>query len=68
MTNEVISVDGMTCQHCKMTVEKAVSALTGVRGAEVDLESKNVSVDFDGDAVDRGRIEEAIKTAGYTVV
>ena len=42
------TVKGMTCDHCKATVEGAVKALGGVKAAEANLDSKIVSVDHDG--------------------
>lgn len=36
MTEEVLKVQGMSCNHCKMAVEKAVKNLPGVSAAEVE--------------------------------
>ncbi|MEJ7422787.1 cation transporter, partial [Staphylococcus haemolyticus] len=30
MTNEVINVEGMSCDHCKHSIEKALNGLDGV--------------------------------------
>ena len=46
MTNQVIQVDGMSCEHCKSAVENALTALSGVDQAEVNLEAGNVTVDL----------------------
>lgn len=59
-------VEGMTCNHCKMRVEKAVSGVEGVTNAQVSLEDKKV--DFDGDPSVIDQVKEAIKDAGYEVV
>jgi len=34
---KVIKVSGMTCEHCKARVEKALSSVDGVKSAKVDL-------------------------------
>lgn len=39
-----ISVYGMTCNHCKMNVEKNLMKLTGIKTAVVDLASKTVTI------------------------
>jgi copper chaperone CopZ len=30
LTNEVINVEGMSCDHCKHSIEKALNGLDGV--------------------------------------
>ena len=39
-----MKIDGMKCNHCKMSVEKALCAVPGVTGAEVDLEAKTATI------------------------
>lgn len=64
---QVIRVDGMTCGHCKQSVEGALSKLDGVKSAAVDLENKNVTVDFDDNKVSVSDMETAIEDQGYDV-
>lgn len=59
-------IEGMTCNHCKMRVEKAVKAVDGVESAEVNLEDKKVLVELNKE-VDN-QIKEAITEAGYEVI
>jgi copper chaperone len=68
MTTEVIKVEGMTCGHCKMAVERALSSLKGVSSAEVDLSNNTVSVRYDETNVGRDQFAEAIEAEGYSVV
>lgn len=45
MTNNPrFRVDGMTCQHCKAAVEKALLEVPGVDHVEVDLRNGTASV------------------------
>jgi copper ion binding protein len=60
------TVKGMSCEHCKATIEGAVKALGGVTTAEANLETKIVSVDHEAGVAD-ARIREAIENAGYAV-
>lgn len=60
-----IKVEGMTCNHCKDNVEKAVAGVEGVKSAVVDLEKKTVGVEGDFNLADA---EKAIEKNGYKVV
>jgi copper chaperone len=68
MTSKIINVEGMSCDHCKMAVTKAVSALEGVSAVEVSLENKTVSVDFEEERLPIDAIKQAIEGQGYDVV
>ncbi|MFT3876089.1 MAG: heavy metal-associated domain-containing protein [Propioniciclava sp.] len=61
------TVTGMTCSHCTSAVTEEVSAIPGVTGVEVDLDSGALTVTSDA-PVDFDRIVEAVAEAGdYTV-
>ncbi|GAB6886530.1 copper chaperone CopZ [Desulfothermus okinawensis JCM 13304] len=68
MAKLVIGVEGMSCNHCKMAVEKALKTLDGVKEAVVSLENKNAEVEYDEDVVDVEKLKKAIKDAGYQPV
>ena len=51
MINKVIKVDGMSCEHCKNTIESALAKINGVRTAEVDLDKNEVRVDYNDELV-----------------
>ncbi|WP_297046030.1 heavy-metal-associated domain-containing protein [uncultured Desulfovibrio sp.] len=42
-----IKVNGMHCANCKDSVEKAVSAIPGVKSAKVDLDKKELYYEED---------------------
>ncbi len=58
-----LSVPGMTCGHCKASVEREVSALVGVEAIDVDLDTKVVRVH--GVDLDRDALVAAIDEAGF---
>jgi copper chaperone len=64
MSQTILKVEGMTCTHCKLRVEKALQVVSGVESVKVDLESNEALVT--GDA-ERTRLIKAIEDAGYTV-
>ncbi len=45
------SVTGMSCTACSSHVERAVSALAGVRSVSVDLMQNRMTVDYDENAL-----------------
>ena len=61
---KTLSIDGMHCEHCAASVEKAVSAVAGVSGAKVNLKKKNVTVSMD-QPVDNALLAKAIEEAGF---
>ncbi len=61
-----ISVEGMMCNHCAAHVERALTALRGVKSAKVDLSAGNVTVTSAG--VDEQKLRDAISAAGYRTV
>lgn len=65
---KVISVQGMTCNHCKMSVEGALKKLSGVTSAVVSLDQKNVTVTYNENEVSFDQMKEAIEDQGYDVV
>ncbi|MEN6325244.1 MAG: cation transporter [Syntrophomonas sp.] len=65
MSKTVLKVEGMTCNHCKMAVEKALKGVAGVTGAEVDLAKKEAVVDG---AADKSAMIKAVDQAGFKVV
>ena len=67
MINKVIKVDGMSCDHCKNTIESALAKINGVRTAEVDLDKNEVRVDYNDELVSTKDLHDAIEDQGYDV-
>ncbi|MHB1676247.1 MAG: CopZ family metallochaperone [Sulfuriferula sp.] len=62
MHETILQVSGMTCNHCVMSVTKALQKMPGIESAQVDL--------VKGEAVVRGNVQAeamvaAVKAAGY---
>ncbi len=66
MEKIVLNVDGMSCGHCKASVEKSVSKIEGVASVEADLDAKTATVELHA-PVDLQRIKDAITDAGFEV-
>ena len=60
------TVEGMTCGHCRTAVINEVLQVAGVKGADVDLDRKQLKVA--GESFEDAAIEAAVDEAGYTLV
>jgi len=65
ITKETIKVEGMSCGHCEMRVKKAVEAVEGVRKAEVNLQNKQLTVEFEEGKTDLKKVKAAVREVGY---
>ena len=63
----VIKVEGMSCQHCVNSINKAIGELKGVDKVAVDLKAKTVSVDYNQEQLELDQIKEVIEDQGYEV-
>ncbi|WP_047982411.1 copper chaperone CopZ [Ornithinibacillus contaminans] len=68
MQTLTLDVRGMTCGHCKMSVEGALNEVEGVSNVEVDLTTGNVTVSYDESKVTLESLRNAIEDQGYDVV
>lgn len=66
MTEIKLEVPDISCDHCKNSIEGAVSALDGVATVEVSVADKTVDVAFAGEVTDSD-IVAAIEDQGYEV-
>lgn len=67
MPSETISVPEIHCDHCKMSIESALTPLPGVDLATVDVPNATVTVNYDETAISREDIVSAIVEQGYEV-
>lgn len=63
----VLKVKGMSCQHCVMSVTKALGKLEGIQNVQVDLQKGEVRFE-NTKSVTSDRIGKAIEEAGYEVI
>jgi Cu+-exporting ATPase len=63
---KTLKIEGMTCNHCSMRVEKALNAIPGVQ-AKVDLASNTATVTA-AEGVSDAKLDAAVEDAGYKVV
>jgi mercuric ion binding protein len=60
-----LSVPGMNCAACPITVKKALTQVPGVSKAEVSLETRQARVTFDDAKTNVEALTRATRDAGY---
>lgn len=60
-----LSVSGMTCAACPITVKKALTKVPGVTRAEVDIEQRRAIVTYDDARTSPVDLAKAVADAGY---
>lgn len=68
MAKDIIHVDGMSCEHCVNAITKAVSALPGVSGVDVNLSGGTVTADYDSTQITLEIIKAEIEEQGYDII
>lgn len=64
---ETISVPEIHCDHCKQSIEGALSPLAGISNAVVDIPNATVTVSYEESAVTHDVIVSTIEDQGFTV-
>jgi copper chaperone len=65
--NKIINVDGITCEHCVDTIKEAVEILDGIFSVDVDIEKKQVVVEFDEKIAKAEDLIDKIEEVGFKV-
>jgi copper chaperone len=66
MDLKTYTVNGMTCDHCVLSVREEVEEVAGVQRVDVDLASGRLAVH--GAGLDDAAVATAVAEAGYEVV
>jgi copper chaperone CopZ len=60
--SQTITVEGMTCEHCEQTVEKALKDVGGVAAATADRETESATIEG---SAETDALVSAVTEAGY---
>lgn len=66
METKTIIIEGMQCNHCKMSVEKALSSMQEISKVEVDLDKKIAIIELSKNIEDN-KLKSVIEDLGFTV-
>lgn len=65
MKKIILSIEGMTCSACSNGLEKYLNKQNGVSSATVNLVMANASIEYDEKLLDKDKLEEFVKKAGF---
>ncbi|MBN2110031.1 MAG: heavy-metal-associated domain-containing protein [Methanosarcinaceae archaeon] len=68
MAEVSLKIEGMMCEHCRATVDKAIRSVKGVQEVSVDLQEEQARVVYDPGSTDLDTIISAVAEAGYKVI
>lgn len=63
----LLKIDGMTCGHCVMRVEKILNGLEGVKMARVSLKKNRAEIIYDDKKTTVEIMKNAVIEAGYNI-
>lgn len=66
MNIKTIQIEGMQCNHCKMTVEKVLSTIEGIIDVTVNLENRTATIQM-AKEIEDNMIKNVIEEAGFEV-
>ena len=67
MRKVVLSVPGISCEHCEHVVSASLSSLPGVRSVKVDIPTTQVQVEYDEAKADVERMKQVLADQEYPV-
>lgn len=67
MTTSVLNVPDISCEHCQRTITEALQPVDGVESVNVDIPSKQVTVQYDPSVVDVERFKAILQEEEYPV-
>lgn len=67
MSQIILEVPDISCDHCVHTVTQALAGEPGVQGVQVDLPGKLVHLDYDEATLDLTHVREVLDDEGYPV-
>ncbi len=67
MTQTVLSVPDISCDHCARAMTNALSPLEGIESVAIDVPTKRVTVEYDPAQIDVARMSAVLADEDYPV-
>ena len=67
MATNVLNIPDISCGHCQATITNALTPLDGVQAVNVDIPTRQVTVEYDPTIVDLDRMKEVLAEEDYPV-
>jgi copper chaperone len=68
MQTKIVKIQGMTCMGCVNSVKNVLEKLPGVSSADVSLEQKQATIQYDAATTNVNQFKNAIEDAGFEVI
>jgi copper chaperone CopZ len=65
MQTKTVTIPNISCNHCKMRIEKTLNALDGVTSASAEVSTKALTVEWNDSIVNWGDIRASLEKIGY---
>lgn len=65
---EIVSIKGMHCASCAMTIENTLKKVSGVKSVNVNYATEKATVEYDESVSTPNDLEKAVKDSGYEVI
>jgi copper chaperone len=67
MATTILSVPDISCEHCQRAITGALSPVAGVESVDVDIPTKQVTVQYDPAVVTIDRFKDVLAEEEYPV-
>lgn len=67
MSNLLLSVPDISCEHCERAITNALTQEPGVKSVKVDIPAKTVLLQLDENATSLDRVKEVLAEEDYPV-
>ena len=67
MTQKSLKVEGITCQHCVQTISNSLKDRTGIARVEVNIDKKEVKVEYNEEKIKLIEISREIVALGFDI-
>ena len=64
----IYRIDGMSCASCAASINTLLSALDGIKSANVNLAMEDVSIEYIPEKIGLAEIEKAIDSLGFKLI
>ena len=63
-----LKVEGITCQHCVDTITDSLKGNTAIKMVGVDIDNKEVMIDYDEEIINLEQISSRITELGFEIL
>ena len=67
MSNVVLDIPEISCEHCSQAITKALQPQAGVRTVRVDVATQKVHLEFDERQISLDQVKEILQEEEYPV-